>query len=301
MVEYININFMKSGYVSLVGRPSVGKSTLVNTIIGEKVSIISKIPQTTRKQIRGIYTDSDSQIVFLDTPGWHKSTKKFNTHLINEIHKSINDSDIILYVIDITRKWGEEESEIKSILSSVDKKPVIVVLNKIDLVDSSIAKKIKYFYGKVNELKHVLLLPVSASISENILILINSIKDLLKEGPKYYPDDFYTDQNVGLRISEIIREQVFLFTKEDLPHSVYISIEDIEDKKNVLVISAYINVEKESQKSIIIGKKGELIKKIGINSRENLEQIFDKKIHLDLKVKVKKKWRKDDVIIKSMF
>lgn len=276
----------KVWYVSIIWRPNAWKSTFINSLLWEKISITTSIPQTTRRKVLAIYNDKDSQIVFLDTPWIHKSEREFNKKINDVAINSIKDSDLILYFIDSTREWGEEEDYIKEIISKT-KKPVLKVYTKIDLkskinIPSENAMKIssinKYWFDE----------------------LLEKIKSFLQKWPIFFGEDFYTKQDIYFRISEIIREKVFLNTKEELPHSIYVWVEEIDDREEILRIIAYIFTETESQKYIIIWKWWSLISKIWKEARIELENIFEKKVFLALKAKSKKNWRKNENLIKSL-
>lgn len=287
------------GFVAVVGRPSAGKSTLINSIIEEKVSIVSSIPQTTRTHIRAIYQDSDSQIIFVDTPGLHISNKKFNKALSKEVHSSLKEQDCILYIIDATRDFGPEEEQLINIVSQ-HKDRTIIAFNKSDLLNEDAQRTFFEKHLKDFSKKHVF--SISAKTGSGVQELTECIKKRLPEGHMHYPEDYITDQPVELRISEIIREKVFQNTKGEIPHSTYVEIDNIEDEaeKNVRIILGTIYTETESQKQILIGKDGNMIKKISTAARQELEDIFDKKIFLRLKAKVHKKWRNDEKTLKKI-
>lgn len=275
----------KVWYVAIIWRPNVWKSTFVNALIWEKISITTNIPQTTRKRVLAIYNDIDSQIIFFDTPWIHKSEKSFNIQINDVAISSFKDSDLILYFIDSSREEWQEEAYIKEILNNISKK-VIFVYTKIDL-DAKI---------KIPEAENIV--KISSYKNEWFEKLIKLIKNNLELGPILFPEDIYTKQDIYFRISEIIREKVFLNTKEELPHSIYVWVEEINDTEEILKIVAYIYCETDSQKYIIIWKQWSLIKKIWTESRLELEKIFDKKIFLALRVKVNKNWRKDERLVK---
>ena len=277
----------KVWYISIIWRPNAWKSTFVNTLIWEKISITTRVPQTTRRKILAIYNDEDSQLIFFDTPWIHKSNKLFNEEINNRAISSLSDADIILYFIDSSREWWEEENYIKWIISKVNK-PVLRVYTKIDLK------------SKINIPSSNDIIKISSISKVGFTQLISKIKDFLNSSTIYFSEDYYTKQDISFRISEIIREKVFLHTKEELPHSVFIWIDEIEDGKKLLKIVAYIYSETESQKYIIIWKRWELIEKIWKESRLDLEKIFYKKVFLALRVKVKKNWRKDERLIKNI-
>ena len=279
---------MRSGFVSLVGRPNVGKSTLMNSIVGKKVAITSSKPQTTRNIIQGIYNDSETQIVFVDTPGIHKPNHKLGTYLNEQAYFSINDVDVILMVLDINSEFGKGD---KFVLEKVSlaKKPVILILNKIDKVpNEEILKKIDE-YKDIYDFAEIV--PVSALKSNNIKELVKTIRKYLPDNIKYYGDDQFTNKPITFMISEIIREKVFELTDEEVPHSITCVVENIEKKKDSYYILASIIVDRDSLKKIVIGKGGDKVKKIGILSRKELEELFNKKVFLELYVKTIPKWR----------
>ncbi len=279
---------MRSGFVSLVGRPNVGKSTLMNSIVGKKVAITSSKPQTTRNIIQGIYNDSETQIVFVDTPGIHKPNHKLGTYLNEQAYFSINDVDVILMVLDINSEFGKGDNFVLEKVSSA-KKPVILILNKIDKVlNEEILKKIDE-YKDIYDFAEIV--PVSALKSNNIKELVKTIRKYLPDNIKYYGDDQFTNKPITFMISEIIREKVFELTDEEVPHSITCVVENIEKKKDSYYILASIIVDRDSLKKIVIGKGGDKVKKIGILSRKELEELFNKKVFLELYVKTIPKWR----------
>ncbi len=293
------ITKLKSGFVAVVGRPSAGKSTFINTLIGYKVSIVSSIPQTTRHNIRGIYNAEPGQIIFIDTPGMHHSEKKINTYMLKSARSALDDSELILYMIDLSRPYGDEEAKILELLKDREGK-TIIALNKVDLVTKEIAEERKAkLLEKINPLKVV---RSSAIDQQGCIKLAKQIFSFLPEGEILYPDrECYTDQTQEFRISEIIREKIFLNFKEEIPHSVYVDVDEViyNEAKNSITINAIVLVETESQKRIVIGKNGRMIKEVGILARKDIIEVFGKKSNLFLKVKVHKKWRKDGDFLDS--
>lgn len=282
---------MKSGFVSLVGRPNVGKSTLLNAIIGKKVAITSNTAQTTRNIIQGIYTKDDLQIIFVDTPGIHKPQNKLGTVLNKQAYYSLNDVDVILFLVDVTQTIGKGDNFILEKLKE-NNIPVILVLNKID--------KIPYqqLLPKISEYKDLFpfkeIVPVSAYKNKNIDELIKVISNYLTDDIKYYEDETITNVSATFSISELVREKVLYFTSEEVPHSVTCIIDDIsEDKYNVSILASII-VDRENLKKILIGSNGSMIKRIGTSARKDIEQFLNKKVYLDLKVKVVENWRDKD-------
>ena len=279
---------MKSGFVSFIGRPNVGKSTLLNSILGKRVAITSDKPQTTRNMIQGIYNDNDTQIVFVDTPGIHKPQNKLGKFLNKHAYFTINDVDSVIMVVDITEKIGTGDKFVIDILKNIDK-PVFLVINKIDkLQREEILKKIDE-YQKLYDFAEIV--PVSARKKDNVDRLIEVIKKYLPDSIKYFDDNTITNSSPSFIISEFIREKVLDLTEEEVPHSVTCIVEDITEEENILNISATIVVDRENLKKIIIGKNGSMIKEIGIRSRKDIEEYFGKKVYLDLFVKVVTKWR----------
>ena len=279
---------MKSGFVSLVGRPNVGKSTLLNAIIGRKIAITSNTAQTTRNIIQGVYTNNDLQIVFVDTPGIHKPQNKLGTILNKQAYYSLSDVDVILFLVDITQEFGKGDKFILEKLKENDI-PVILIINKID--------KLPYekILPKINEYKDYFpfkeIVPVSAAKSKNIDELIKVISNYLTDDVKYYDDETITNVSTSFSISELVREKVLYFTSKEVPHAVTCVVEDIsEDRYNVSILASII-VDRESLKKILIGSSGTMIKKIGTSARYDIEQLLNKKVYLDLKVKVVEKWR----------
>lgn len=277
----------KVWYVAIIGRPNAGKSTFINSLIGEKISITTDVPQTTRKRVLAIYNDEDSQIIFFDTPGIHKSEKVFNKKINDVALGTFKDCELILYFIDATREGGEEEKYIRQMVDMVNK-PVLKVYTKSDLP------------ARISVPKGENTLSISSVSKDGFSELLAKTKSYLATGPLFFPNDIYTKQDMFFRVSEIIREKAFMYTKEELPHSLYIGVEEIVDEEKLLKLVAYIYTETDSQKYIIIGKGGTLIEKIGKEARIELEEIFEKKVFLALRVKVKKNWRKDDRLTKKI-
>ncbi len=281
--ETKEIKEKKVWYVAIIWRPNAWKSTFINSLIWEKVSITSSIPQTTRKRVLAIYNDEESQVVFFDTPWIHSSTKEFNQSINSQAIRSIREADMILYFIDSSRERWEEEEYIENILELCNNK-IIKVYTKADIW--------KYFKDDWIKISSI-----DKTWFEDLLI---NIKDNLKIQSPFYPDDYYTDQDIYFRISEIVREKVFLNTKQEVPHSVYVEIEELEEIDNLLKIQAYIYTETDSQRYIIIWKNWELITKIWKEARLELEKIFSKKVFISLRVKTLEKWRKNKKIINNI-
>ena len=279
---------MKSGFIALVGRPNVGKSTLLNAIMGRKIAITSDKPQTTRNIIQGIYTDDDSQMIFIDTPGIHKPKNRLGKILNKEAYISMDDVDIILFLVDITENLGKGDKFIIDLFKNTSK-PVILVINKIDRLPKS------EILHKIGEYKDLYdfdeIVPVSAVKGDNIDRLISILKGKLTDNIKYYEDDVVTNVSNSFMISEIIREKILELTHEEVPHSVNVVTEDISYDKNVVNIKAMIVIDRENLKRIIIGKQGTMIKEIGRRARIEIEELLGKKVYLELFVKVIEKWR----------
>ena len=282
---------MKSGFVSLVGRPNAGKSTLLNAILNRKIAITSNTAQTTRNIIQGIYNKKDLQIVFIDTPGIHKPQYKLGKILNEQAYYSMNDVDVILFLIDITKEFGKGD---KFILEKLKESniPVLLVLNKIDKINyEKVLPKIEE-YKEYYPFKEII--PISAIKKKNIEELIKTISKYLKDDKKYYDEETITNVNTKFIISELIREKALYLTKKEVPHSITCITDQIEENNNNIKIDAFIIVDRENLKKILIGKKGEMIKKIGTNARKEIEVFYNKKVYLDLKIKVIKNWRNNN-------
>lgn len=279
---------MKSGFVSLVGRPNAGKSTLLNSIIGKKVAITSNKPQTTRNNIQGIYHEEDTQIIFIDTPGIHKPTHKLGSYLNKQAYYSSTDVDVILFLIDASTEFGRGDEFVLNKIKET-KKPIILVMNKIDkLTNEEILTKINE-YKEIYEFADIV--PVSALKKNNTKELIKTIKQYLNDEIKYYEDNQITNKPITFQISEIVREKIFELTEQEVPHSLTCIVENIEKDKNSYHINVAIIVDRDALKRIIIGKQGSMIKEIGIRSRKELEELLGKKVYLETYVKTIKKWR----------
>lgn len=292
---------MKSGFAVTVGRPSCGKSTLINTLCGHKVSIVSSVPQTTRRPVRGIANREEGQIVFSDMPGFHLSGKEFNRALNETTAAALRDDpDAVLYVLDATRMPGDEEEALAELLSQAGVFPVFA-LNKIDAVDDAAVSIEAYQRFLSRFWTDAEVLPVSALRGEGTQRLFASLFARLEEGPPLYPEDYYTDQPPDFRIAEIIREKAMNRLSEELPHSIYVEVADWEmPSDNELWIRAFICVEKESQKGMVVGKDGVKIGAIRKAAKRELKSVFPQNIRLDLRVKVSKNWRKNGYQIKSV-
>ena len=280
---------MKSGFVSLIGRPNVGKSTLLNSIVGKKVAITSDKPQTTRNIIQGIYNEEDTQIVFVDTPGIHKPNHKLGKYLNKQAYYSIDDVDIVLMLVDASQPLGPGDKFIIERLQNVDK-PVNKIINKIDKLTREKKKKKIVEYKDLYDFKEII--PVSALKKKNINEVVKVLKEYLPDSVKFYGDHDITNKSMEFLLGEIIREKVFELTEEEVPHSLTCYIEHVEkNKNNNYVLNGVIVVDRDSLKSIIIGKQGRMIKEIGMRARKDMEELLGRKVYLELYVKVIKKWR----------
>ncbi len=275
--------------MAVVGRPNVGKSTLLNQIIGQKIAIVSDTPQTTRNRILGILTLPDAQILFLDTPGIHKPQHKLGEYMVNSARSALREVDLILFVSDVTESVGPGERFILDMLKE-EQTPVVLVLNKVDMVAKDKLLPIISQYPAFREFAAIV--PVSALTGSNMDRLLSVIKELLPEGPQYYPEDEVTDQPERVVAAEFIREKIFRLTREEIPHSTAVEVEEMKTRPNGDVfLRATIYVERESQKGIIIGAKGAMLKEIGQQARLDMENIFGSRFFVDLWVKVKNDWR----------
>jgi len=279
----------KSGFVALVGRPNAGKSTLLNKLIGQKIAIISDKPQTTRNRIAGVLTKEDFQVVFLDTPGIHKPQDQLGKVMVNTSLDTLREVDVIYYLIDATVPFGGGEAFIIEKLQKVTT-PIFLLLNKIDQINKPELLPLIDFYQQKGSWAGII--PISALKGENLVSLLDSTVSLLPEGPQYYPEDDITDQPERMIAAELIREKILLTTREEIPHSVAVVIDLMEERSdNLLYLGATVYVERDSQKAIIIGKKGEMLKKIGSLARIELEGLLGNHVFLELWVKVKANWR----------
>ncbi|SIS66637.1 GTPase Era [Alicyclobacillus vulcanalis] len=286
----------RSGFVALVGRPNVGKSTLLNALVGQKVAIMSNRPQTTRNRIRGVRTSETSQMVFIDTPGIHKPKHRLGEYMVEIALRTLNEVDVVVLVVDATSAVHPTEVEIVKELERV-RTPVILALNKVDaLPDRAVALQRIEAYQALRDFDEFV--PVSALKGEQVERLAELIEARLPEGPKYYPDDMITDQPESHIISEIVREKVLLLTRDEVPHSVMVAVEHMERRSSdTLYVSAVIYTERESQKAILIGKQGQMLKRVGEMARHELEALFGNRIYLELWVKVKRDWRNKPALL----
>jgi GTP-binding protein Era len=298
MMAKNNLKATKSGFVGIIGLPNVGKSTLLNQLLGTKVSIVSPKPQTTRFNIKGILTRDNFQIIFVDTPGIHEAKDLFNQMMVKEALSVLQDVDIILWVMDVTHRIPEEEKILDLIKSA--NKPTILALNKIDLIKKRELLPVIDYFSKLYDFRAII--PVSALKNDGLDRLLDELVNLLPEGPFYYEPERVTDLPLDLLIAEIIREKIFLLTYQEVPYSSAVKVEEIKEdpEKNFLYIQVTIFIEKNSQKGIIIGKGGKMLKKIGTLAREELEFLLGKRIYLDLWVKALKDWRERETHIRRL-
>jgi GTP-binding protein Era len=279
-----------SGFVSILGRPNVGKSTLMNKIIGQKIAIMSDKPQTTRNKIQGVYTVNEGQVIFIDTPGIHKPKTKLGEYMVKTATSTLKEVDVILFLVDVAEGYGAGDQFIMDQLKEI-KTPVFLILNKIDKVHPDELLPIISRYAEKATFAEVI--PISALQGNNVNTLLEQILKRLPEGPQYYPSDQVTDHPEYFVVAELIREKILELTREEIPHSIAVEIEQMKKRENseTVLCSAVIYVERDSQKSIVIGKKGTLLKEIGQRARTDIETLLGTKIYLELWVKVKKDWR----------
>lgn len=288
----------KSGFVTLIGRPNVGKSTLMNRLIGQKIAITSSKPQTTRNRIQTVYTDDDKQIIFLDTPGIHKAKNKLGEYMVSTAERTLSEVDVILWLVEPENYIGAGEQHIIEMLKKTST-PVILVINKIDKVKKDDILVNIGTYSK--EMDYAEIVPVSALSGDNVETLLDVIGKYLPEGPMYYDEDTITDQPERQICAELIREKALRFLSEEIPHGIAVTIEQMKERPGgrLIDIDATIICERDSHKGIIIGKKGDMLKKIGTKAREEMEGLLGCKVNLKLWVKVKKDWRDSDILMKN--
>lgn len=286
----------KSGFCAIIGMPNVGKSTLLNAIAGQKIAIISDKPQTTRNRILAIYSTPEEQIIFTDTPGIHDPHNKLGEYMVKIANDSMRDTDVVVFVVDASKGIRDKEREIAQ---NIDKlgRPCILVINKIDLVKKEDLLPMIADFSSMNDFEAII--PISAKGNDGVDRLTNIITDYLEEGPMYYDKDIVTDQPERAIAAEIIREKMLWLLDKEVPHGIAIEISRMKEKGNVTEIYATINCEKKTHKGIIIGKNGEMLKKIGTMARADIEKMLDRKVYLELWVKVKSDWRNSDYLIKN--
>lgn len=289
----------KSGFVTIIGRPNVGKSTLMNHLIGQKIAITSKKPQTTRNRIQTVYTDMErGQIVFLDTPGIHKAKNKLGEYMVNVAESTLNEVDVILWLVEPTNFIGAGEQHIAEQLKKVNT-PVILLINKVDTVEKDKVLEFIDTYRKIYDFEEII--PASALREQNLDTVVDMIFKYLPYGPMFYDEDTVTDQPERAIVAEIIREKALHALDDEIPHGIAVEIDRMKQRKNqdIIDIDATIVCERESHKGIIIGKGGAMLKKIGSNARYEMEQLLEAKVNLKLWVKVKKDWRDSDYLMKN--
>ncbi|MCM3040510.1 GTPase Era [Paenibacillus motobuensis] len=288
----------KSGFVAIIGRPNVGKSTLMNQVIGQKIAIMSDKPQTTRNKIHGVYTTNEMQIVFLDTPGIHKRQSKLGDFMNTTALNTLGEVEAVLFLVDAAEGLGGGDRFIIEKLKGLST-PVILVLNKIDRVEPEALLPLIEEYSKLHDFAEIV--PISAMLGNNVNTLLEQLGKYLPEGPQYYPEDQITDHPEQFVCAELIREKILHMTREEVPHSIAVTIEDMRVQDNgVVYVGAVIFVERDSQKGIIIGKQGSMLKEVGKRARMDIERLLGSKIFLELWVKVKKDWRNQERILKDL-
>ncbi len=286
-----------SGFVSIIGRPNVGKSTLLNALVGEKISIVSDKPQTTRNRVTGILTLPEAQVIFLDTPGLHKPKGRLNEYMVKVAKEACSEVDIVLFMAEADKNPGEAEKEIIEFLKGLKTK-VFLVINKIDLVQKDALLPLINKYSSIYDFAEII--PVSSLKGKNLPDLRKTIIDYLPEGPQYYPEDEMTEQPERFIAAEIIREKIFRMTKDEVPYSTAVLVEEMKEHGDKIYTRADIYVEKDSHKGIIIGANGQMLKKIGQAARKDIERLLGSEIYLELWVKVKKDWREKPGALREM-
>lgn len=289
-------NNFKSGFATIIGMPNVGKSTLLNSIVGQKIAIISEKPQTTRNKILAVHTSDTEQIIFTDTPGIHRPHNKLGRFMVNVADESMQDTDVIIFVADATHKIQEIEREIVKSMSKT-KLPCILVLNKIDLVKKEDLLPMIADYSSMKDFDEIV--PISAKQGDGVKLLLDAVASYLPEGPMLYDEDTITDQPERQLAAEIIREKMLWLLEQEVPHGIAIEITKMKEKENITDIFATIYCEKAAHKGIIIGKNGTKLKEIGSLARRDIEKMLDKQVYLELWVKVKSDWRNSDFLIKN--
>lgn len=289
----------KSGYVAIIGKPNVGKSTILNYLVGEKVAIVTKKPETTRDKILGILTRDDAQIVILDTPGIHKPRNLLGKNMTRLAKESLLEVDLVVFVLDLTSGITDEDEIIFNLLQD-SKKPSVLLVNKIDLVSKSLALPLIDEASKIYDFKEII--PTSATKGDNMDVLLKRIIEYLPEGPKYFSEEQLTDKSERFMVGEIVREKTIELTREEIPYSIAVLVEEFKEraKKKLIYIRATIFIEKNSQKKILIGHKGQMLKNIGEAARRDIEEFLGKHVYLDLWVKVYENWRKDPQALKVL-
>ncbi|MDX9870801.1 MAG: GTPase Era [Clostridia bacterium] len=288
----------RSGFAALVGRPNAGKSTLLNYMTGAKIAITSDKPQTTRNRIAGIINGTDYQLVLLDTPGIHKPKDKLGDSMVRLALNTLNETDVVFYLVDVTAPFGSGDAYLAEKLQTVET-PVFLLLNKVDLLEKEKLLPLMDFYRNMREWQEII--PLSALKGDNVPALLQAALKYLTPGPRYYPEDTLTDQPESVLLAEIVREKVIEATRDEVPHAVAVTIEQLERRsEQLLYIAASIYVERDSQKGIIIGKNGERLKAIGSRARVDIERLLGSKTYLELFVRVKSDWRNKDAVLREL-
>ena len=288
---------MKSGFVTIVGRPNTGKSTLLNSILERKIAITSNVSGTTRNIIEGIYNDDDSQIVFVDTPGIHKPVNKLGSFMNNKAYQMMDNVDVILFTMDVTKPFGKGDNIILDKIKDLNK-PVFLILNKVDLIDKNKLLEIISKYVELYEFKEIV--PLSALKGDNVEDLISTIKKYLPEGERYFNEDDITNVSSAFQIAELVREKLLGLTKDEVPHTVTCYTETYEDMGDYIVIGVVIVVDRENLKKIIIGKNGSMLKKVGMYARTDIEELLSKHVNLKTYVKVIDSWREKEKFLREL-
>jgi GTP-binding protein Era len=287
-----------SGFVSIIGRPNVGKSTMLNRILGDKIAITSDKPQTTRNRVQGIFNRADAQIIFVDTPGIHQPKSTLNRYMVETALASIKGVDVVLFLVEADNASTGRERQILDILKDVEV-PVVLVINKIDLVEKEVLLEMIASFDVLHLFREII--PVSALSGDGVEQLVDLVCRHLPEGPRYFPDDILTDLPEKFIVAEIIREKVFRMTRDEVPYSVAVMVDSFKERGNgsLISIAATINVERDSQKGIIIGKKGEMLKRIGTQARKDIQELLGSKVFLELFVRVRKDWSESRHLLKE--
>jgi len=290
----------RSGFVAVVGRPNVGKSTLINAILGQKIAIVTPKPQTTQRQQLGIYTEESTQIIFVDTPGLHNPFHRLGEFMVRVAEDALRDADVILWVLDVSEPPTKADEHIAQLIGKLRHiPPVVLALNKADLLTDDIREALAEEHQALVD--HEQALMISALNDEGVAELVEHLKTLLPEGPRYYPMDQVSEANMRFIAAEVVREKVMLATEQEIPHSVAVEIIEYKERsEDMTYINAMLYVERESQKGIIIGKGGDMIKRLGRETRTELEKMLGTKVYLDLRVKVLKNWRSDEKLMRRL-
>ncbi len=288
----------KSGFVSIIGRPNAGKSTLLNALVGTKLAIVADKPQTTRTSVQGVWTTPDAQVVFLDTPGIHKSDTPYNKRMMAEVRNALDERDLLLFMVDATKAFQPEDAQAVDLIRNLET-PAFLLLNKIDRLESkTLLLPLLEQYKSLFEFREYL--PISASNKDGLAELRRSVVEMLPEGPAYFPEDYLTDQPERFLAAELVREKILKLTREEVPHSVAVVVDSFEEKKTLTKIAATVFVEREGQKGIVIGAKGAMLKRIGTAAREEIEAMLGRKVFLDLQVKVRDNWRENPEFLNAL-